>query len=137
MDLQISAEQLREWLRKRSVLLVDVRSKAEFQSHHLPGSIHLPVDSIGPDTLKGIPGAETVLVTICAHGFRSQKAAERIRQCGFSDAYSLKGGLEAWEQSSKTSKSCSTGSAGFDRPRSVIYGAIHCVGALLALFVDP
>jgi rhodanese-related sulfurtransferase len=137
MDIQVTAEQLQDWLRTRSVLLIDVRALSEFHDAHLPGAIHIPLDSIGPQLRDQIPGADTTVVTICAHGFRSRTAAERLRALGLKQVYSLAGGMQAFAQTPSTASACSIQSSGFDRPRSIIYGAIHCVGAALALLQDP
>jgi rhodanese-related sulfurtransferase len=85
-----------------TVLLVDVREKAELQaSGTAKGAIHIPVSLIamkadpkGPDLDKRFEG-KTIAV-FCASGGRSGMAAQTLQQLGYS-AQNL-GGFANWVQ---------------------------------------
>ncbi len=133
----VTPAELKEWMKHRSCLILDVRSLSEFANDHIPGAVHLPITNMEPVKWP-VPGHNTVIVTVCAHGYRSAQAAQLLQSAGVEPVYSLAGGMEAWHQmAAEGAPSCSVPSAGFDRPRSILYGAIHAVAALLALFVDP
>lgn len=100
-DLKIEVSTLASWLtNKRPVTILDVRPKSEREEWSIPGSIHADVydklkanDSNALDDLKldiHIP-----VVTVCAGGKTSLKAAEILKQKGY-DVYSLEGGMKAW-----------------------------------------
>jgi len=77
------------------ILLVDVRTKAERQENHIPGSIHLPLASIH---LKGEElerHKHQELVFYCASGNRSLRAAAIMRKRGYTVA-NLRGGIGEW-----------------------------------------
>jgi rhodanese-related sulfurtransferase len=88
---------------KRSVLLIDVRTPAEFQRGHLPGAISIPIDQLTqPDRLAQIRSRLTQqptaqLVTYCHSGARSHRALKQLRQVGL-NGRNLTGGIVAWRQ---------------------------------------
>jgi rhodanese-related sulfurtransferase len=77
--------------------IVDVRTPEEFATGHLRDAKNIPL----ADLTKRIgeldkSKARTVLV-VCQTGGRSDKAARQLTAAGFEDAYSLEGGLAAWQ----------------------------------------
>jgi glyoxylase-like metal-dependent hydrolase (beta-lactamase superfamily II)/rhodanese-related sulfurtransferase len=100
-DLIIDAVALANWLIvKRPVTILDIRPKAEREEWSIPGSIHADVydrlKANDPHALDDLRLEEhTPIVTVCAGGKTSLKAAEILKQKGF-DAYSLDGGMKAW-----------------------------------------
>jgi glyoxylase-like metal-dependent hydrolase (beta-lactamase superfamily II)/rhodanese-related sulfurtransferase len=75
-------------------VLVDVREPEEFVSGHVPGALNLPQADLAT-RLDELPRDRPVF-TICQGGFRSLRAAQFLRQLGFPDVSSVKGGTEAW-----------------------------------------
>lgn len=72
--------------------LYDIRSETEIQyGAPIPGSLHANADEL--DELINSDGRPAVI--ICARGQVSLDVTERLRDSGF-DAYSLKGGYNAW-----------------------------------------
>lgn len=61
--------------------IVDVRTKAEYSSGHVKGSINIPLDRIGND-MKRL-NKEKPVITCCASGMRSISAAGMLRANGF------------------------------------------------------
>jgi glyoxylase-like metal-dependent hydrolase (beta-lactamase superfamily II)/rhodanese-related sulfurtransferase len=80
--------------RPSNAAVVDVREPEEFVSGHVPGAVNLPQADLA-NRLDEVPRDRPVFV-ICQGGFRSLRAAQFLRQCGFSDVASVKGGTEAW-----------------------------------------
>lgn len=100
-ELKMSVSTLSTWLEsKKPVTVLDVRPKAERQEWSISGSIHADVydklkagDTNALDEIeldKNIP-----VVTVCAAGKTSMKAAELLKNKGY-DVYSLEGGMKAW-----------------------------------------
>ena len=65
-------------------LVVDVRSKLEFWTGHLPGAVCIPVERI-PDGISSRAGVSTSsrILVYCAGGVRSAAAAAKLRDAGF------------------------------------------------------
>jgi rhodanese-related sulfurtransferase/rubrerythrin len=93
----MSAERAREWLadkKEGAVVLLDVRQPQEYRSGHLPGAVLIPL----PDLLDrtGELDASKPVLTYCRTGNRSRSAAALLLTEGFQSAYSLDGGMSAW-----------------------------------------
>ncbi len=57
---RVSIEELQERLRKKEVILIDVRPKAEYQAGHLPGALGLPLDEL-EHRLSELPRDKTIV----------------------------------------------------------------------------
>jgi hydroxyacylglutathione hydrolase len=74
---------LAERLKKEEVVVLDVRSVAEWQAGHVEGSIHVPYQSLRggiPDEVRDADGRP--LAVICGSGVRSALAASLLRRAG-------------------------------------------------------
>ncbi len=72
-------------------LVVDVRSRGEFEGGHYDGAINLPVDTLAKQT-KRIGALDRPVIVYCASGGRSSQAAAILRGAGFTDVTNA-GGL--------------------------------------------
>ena len=80
------------------VLVLDVRSAAEFDEGHLPGAINIPHDAIGERIGElGTPD-ERDLVVYCRSGRRSALALEALREAGFHRLFHLEGDYLRWSE---------------------------------------
>lgn len=80
-----------------NVVVVDVRSPAEFAAGHVPGAINLDVNATNfAAKAATLDKAKTYLVN-CAAGVRSAKACDALHRLEFPTLYNLDGGLAAWE----------------------------------------
>lgn len=66
-------------------VIIDVRSKGEFQSGHLKGSLNIPLDVL-QNNLSVIK-KEKVVITCCASGVRSSAAKRILKSNGFTEVY--------------------------------------------------
>lgn len=78
------------------MLLLDVRSAAEHQHEHIPGSTLIPLDEL--DARLADIGEPASIVCYCHSGMRSARAAHLLRGAGHAGAVSLEGGMLAWLQ---------------------------------------
>lgn len=78
-------------------LLLDVRTAAEFESAHIPGSVNVPLALIEkhPEDLSAHINEETVI--ICRSGARAQRAQKLLAGVGVLNTSVLTGGIEAWK----------------------------------------
>ena len=83
-------------LMNQGALLVDVRSKAEFDSGHILDARHVPQDEVAQaaETLKRFK--DKVVIVCCESGMRSGAAARVMQAQGFSKIVNLRGGLQGW-----------------------------------------
>lgn len=83
-------------LLNQGALLLDVRSRAEFDSGHVIDARHVPQEDVAgsAETLKKY--REKVVITCCESGMRSSAAARVLKAQGFTKVVNLRGGLAAW-----------------------------------------
>lgn len=77
-----------------SAILLDVRSKQEYEEGHLSGSIPLCLYDIDKQANQILPDKEQTIITCCSSGSRSKEAQEILETMGYENVYNLKGGLD-------------------------------------------
>jgi hydroxyacylglutathione hydrolase len=75
-------------------LVIDVRQAGEYETGHIPGSVHITAGSL-PDRLAELP-RDRPIATICASGLRASVAASVLRVAGFADVSWVASGVPAW-----------------------------------------
>jgi rhodanese-related sulfurtransferase len=76
--------------------LVDVREESEYARDHLPGAAHLGKGIIERDIEASIPDTGAEIVLYCGGGFRSALAAENLQKMGYTNVWSMDGGIRDW-----------------------------------------
>ena len=76
--------------------LVDVREESEFAADHLPGAKHLGKGILERDVEEAIPDTKAEIVLYCGGGFRSALAADNLQKMGYSNVFSMDGGIRDW-----------------------------------------
>jgi len=66
---------------RNGAIIVDVRSKGEYQSGHIAGSQNIPLDTLHAQYAK-IPKGK-VVITCCASGMRSASAKGILKSKGY------------------------------------------------------
>lgn len=87
--------QVRDWLDRNEILLVDVRETSEYEKEHIAGAVLLPLSSFEPDMFPSLPGKKVVLH--CAVGKRSEAAGKMLLKEGHTGVIHMTGGMEAWK----------------------------------------
>ena len=84
--------------RGEKFLLVDVREESEFDKDHLPGAVHLGKGVIERDIESRVPDLNTQMVLYCGGGFRSAMAADNLQKMGYTNVFSMDGGVRGWRE---------------------------------------
>jgi rhodanese-related sulfurtransferase/rubrerythrin len=93
----LSTDETKDILSSRSqdeVELIDVREPKEYNRGHIPGARLIPMSGIA-DNIDSIDTSKTV-ITYCQRGVRSRSAAALLKRSGFTEVFSMTGGIEAW-----------------------------------------
>ena len=93
----LSPDEVRARFERNEIVLVDVRTPAEFVFEHIPGAMLFPMANFDPAKLPS--QADKPLVFHCGSGVRSKKMAERCAQAGMTRLAHMEGGLGAWKNS--------------------------------------
>lgn len=86
----------RELDQKKGAMLLDTRTKKEYEAGHIPGSVHIALTDIGAKAKKLRRDKE--IVVYCQSGNRSIWAIKRLMGMGFTNLVNLKGGYGAWKR---------------------------------------
>ncbi len=87
--------QIKEWLDRNEILLVDVRETSEYDAEHIAGALLLPLSSFDAEMFPTLPGKRLVLH--CAVGKRSEAAGKMLLNEGHSEVLHMTGGMDAWK----------------------------------------
>ena len=79
----------------QDTILLDVRSKQEYEEGHLPGSVSLCLYDIEEKAPNLLTDKKQTIITYCSSGGRSKEAQEMLEAMGYENVYSLKGGLDS------------------------------------------
>ncbi|HZS00153.1 MAG TPA: rhodanese-like domain-containing protein [Chloroflexota bacterium] len=115
------------------VQALDVRTPAEFETVHIPGSHNLPLDLVRGQR-EALSAARTPLVLVCRSGSRAREAQVLLHSAGHDDVDVLEGGIAAWEQAGLPVE---RGRQRWSLERQVrgVAGGLVLAGALGGLFV--
>ncbi len=89
----ITADGLKTKIESENVPVFDVRKEGEYQSEHVKGSIHTPLDYLN-DHLDAFPENETFYIH-CAGGYRSAIAASILKSRGIHNLVDVTDGFAA------------------------------------------
>jgi rhodanese-related sulfurtransferase len=90
----LSVHELHETSLSDSRVLVDVRSRSEYDAFHIEGSINIPTPELRTRYAELDPGIETVL--ICNTGRRSSLGASILLRQGFTKVHNVPGGTTGY-----------------------------------------
>jgi rhodanese-related sulfurtransferase len=81
-----------------SFLLIDVREESEWAKDHAAGAIYLGKGIIERDIEEKVPNKGQELVLYCGGGFRSALVADNLQKMGYTNVYSMDGGIRVWRE---------------------------------------
>lgn len=77
-------------------VFLDAREPEEFAVSHLPGALYLGYNKLDMSVVADVDKSRPVVV-YCTVGYRSERAAKKLRAAGFTQVYNLYGSLYAWK----------------------------------------
>lgn len=90
-----------ERLISENARVIDVRTPAEFESVHIPGSYNVPLDLLSEHRDELRAKVDEPVILVCGSGARAQQADTTLRSTGLDRLTVLDGGIQAWEQHGK------------------------------------
>lgn len=107
-------------------LLLDVRTPAEFETSHIPGSINVPLGLVENHAEDLSASLEGNIVIICRSGARAQRAQRYLGAVGVNNLQVLDGGIEGWKKDAQ--RPLKAGATRWDLERQVRLVAGGLVG---------
>lgn len=93
---RVDPAEVAAWIRdaeREKPVLLDVRTRAEFEVSHLPGAQRVEPNA-SPSAID-LP-RDRPIVTYCSVGYRSGAFAEKLRQAGYTDVRNMSGSIFQW-----------------------------------------
>jgi rhodanese-related sulfurtransferase len=85
-------------INRRDAIVLDLRDAAEYKSGHITNARHVPEAELESRAKELEKIKSRPVIVSCARGNRSASVAARLRKLGFTEVFSLRGGLTAWQQ---------------------------------------
>ena len=81
-----------------SLLVLDVRTPAEYAAGHVPGAVNIPHAELGARIAELDGERERDIVVYCRTGVRAGQALEVLDKAGFTRLFHLKGDYTRWSE---------------------------------------
>ena len=97
-DYEISVEDVKRKMDGgESFTLLDVREPWEFETARIAGAKLMPMGDVPSRAHQELDPDDHIIV-MCHHGVRSMNVTVWLRQQGFENAQSMRGGINAWSR---------------------------------------
>ena len=94
--LNITAEEARKLMdSEKDRIILDVRSREEYDQGHIPGAILIPDTEIEAKAADLLPDKDQLILVYCRSGRRSKLAAQSLADLGYTDIREF-GGILDW-----------------------------------------
>jgi len=97
LDYEISPAEAASLIKQGQIRLIDVREPWEVATARIDGSVPIPMGDIPARAHQELNPDER-LVIVCHHGVRSMNVTVWLRNQGFEQAQSMRGGIDAWSR---------------------------------------
>lgn len=91
--MDVDMEEMQKMI-ENGAILVDVRSKQEYNEGHLEKAISIPEYELLKRASKELKEKNSIIVVYCDSGTRSRKAKKKLERMGYTKIYNLYNGLE-------------------------------------------
>lgn len=95
---QVDGQKFRELRQAHpDLVLIDVREGEEWAKGHAASAVHISKGLLEKNIEATVPQKKAFIVLYCHSGARSSLAGENLMRMGYSNVYSLDGGLAAYQ----------------------------------------
>ena len=91
----ITADEAYEMIKNEDVIIIDVRSKIEFESGHLENAINIPHEYIAGKIGSVADDLNQKIIIYCRSGARAEVASTALVTMGYKNVYTF-GGINSW-----------------------------------------
>ncbi|MBO5868692.1 MAG: rhodanese-like domain-containing protein [Oscillospiraceae bacterium] len=93
---QITQEEAKNLLdTAENFVLLDVRTREEYEDAHIPGAILIPVDEVEERAARELPDKNQLILVYCRSGNRSKTASQVLANMGYTNVQEF-GGINDW-----------------------------------------
>lgn len=138
--LSAQPETLKKCLEGGNLLIIDVRTPAEFSSMHLAEAINIPLDRLQHEINQGrckksLISQKTIFLT-CQSGRRAEEAAKLFLEHGIDNIRWISGGTESCARAGLPMIH-NKGVIAMERQVQITAGSLVLLGLVLGVFFNP
>ena len=94
---RISMDEAKTLMEKEEgYILLDVRTKGEYEIGYIPGAINIPLSDIDEKIISSLPDKSQMILVYCRSGNRSREASDKLSKLGYTNILEI-GGINAWK----------------------------------------
>lgn len=90
---EITIEQLKK-MKQQEIVIIDVRSKQEYDEGHIDGAISIPEYEIRTKINEIVKNQNEIIIVYCSTGRRSKKAQKLLNKLGYKNVFNLYNGYQ-------------------------------------------
>jgi rhodanese-related sulfurtransferase len=94
---KVSLLQATQMINQGKTVILDVRDPTEFAAGHVREAKNIPLKELPKRVGELDKFKSKSVIVVCGSGVQSSKATTQLKSAGFNEAYSLNGGLAAWQ----------------------------------------
>ena len=99
MDIEIEVDAVKQLIDDDAdFVLLDCREQEEWDLVHIDGALLIPMSEIQQRVGELTKHKDAHIVVQCHHGGRSLQVAHWLRNQGFDQSQSMRGGIDVWSQ---------------------------------------
>jgi rhodanese-related sulfurtransferase len=93
---EVGAVAATQLINRQNAVILDLREQNEFVAGRLPNALHIPLAQLAPRGQELAKFIGRPVIAYCDRGNRSRAAAAALAKLGFTEVFTLQGGLRAW-----------------------------------------
>ena len=94
---QISSDEAADMMKaEKDYIILDVRTREEYESGHIPNAVCVPNETIGTADIPELPDKAQLILVYCRSGRRSKEAAQKLADMGYINIVEF-GGIIDWK----------------------------------------
>jgi rhodanese-related sulfurtransferase len=121
-----------------SVVLLDVRTPAEYAALHAATAVLTPLEALNPQKLASdlerVPGEVFV---ICHSGTRAQKAIDKLAAAGLAQCVLVEGGIAEWTKAGLPDERQPARTISLERQVRITAGGLVLLGTAMGAWAHP
>lgn len=92
---KISPEEAKEIIESEDVVILDVRTKEEYNEGHIENAVLLPIDDISSKAEDLLRNKDAKILVYCRSGNRSATTSKKLIKMGYTNVYDFSG-INSW-----------------------------------------
>jgi rhodanese-related sulfurtransferase len=93
---EVGALAATQLINRQNALILDLREAAEYAAGRVPNALHIPLAQLEARGQELAKFVSRPIIAYCDRGQRSRGAVSALSKLGFSEVFTLHGGLRAW-----------------------------------------